>query len=396
MAARGWGGSIALAVGASAGMAAAQLGVVYGLGIMAWNASTDAAGESAWLASLAWTTWIAATSTVVGAVVTDRLSSGLPGSAPPRRRSGSFTTAGAVATTAWRLVVALTAAIGGLLTVALVAVPARAAHRPETYAPQMIAGGYAVVGVAVGIVVALAAISSRAIATNVVLTTAYVWALAIAEVVFGVASRQGLSTAQLDVWRFGDQHFLRQTFSVPGAGLMLGVALVLGLLGALPAVRRGDGKVGAAVSGAVGPFLVAAAYFLAAPKLVGVQPDEQLSAYLVAPYALMAGLAGSVVLVGLAAQREQRAANRAAVASLPTAGSLSTAASLPTAEAPPVESLDEDAYAPVRAYGTASVPTPALATGAGAAPLWPDHAAAAASGDEVTQPRPAKKGRGRR
>src|SRR5256885_9633785 len=104
MAARGWGGSIALAVGVAAGMAAAQLGVVYGLGIMAWNASTDPAGESAWLASLAWTTWIAATSTVLGAVVADRLSAGAPG-APPRRRSA--TAAGAVATTAWRLVVAL-------------------------------------------------------------------------------------------------------------------------------------------------------------------------------------------------------------------------------------------------------------------------------------------------
>ena len=71
MAARGWGGSIALAVSVAAGTAAAQLGVVYGLGIMAWNASTDPAGESAWLASLAWTTWIAATSTVLGAVVAE-------------------------------------------------------------------------------------------------------------------------------------------------------------------------------------------------------------------------------------------------------------------------------------------------------------------------------------
>jgi hypothetical protein len=385
MAARGWGGSIALAVGAAAGMAAAQLGVVYGLGIMAWTAQTDPAGESAWLASLAWTTWIAATSTVVGAVVADRLSAGAPGSAPPRRRSGSFSAAGAVATTAWRLVIALTAAVGGLLTVALVAVPARAAHRPETYAPQMIAGGYAVVGVAVGIIVALAALAARPVATNVVLTTAYVWTLAIASVVFGVAIRQGLSTAQLGVWRFGSGHFLRQTFSLPGAGLMLGAALVLGLLGAWPAVRRGDGKVGAAISGAIGPFLIAAAYFLAAPKLVGVQPDEQLSAYLVAPYALIAGLVGSVVLVALAAQREQRAANRAAAASAPPAARTETA---------PSEVLDEDAYAPARAYGSASVPSPALVTGAGVTPLWPEQPAAS---DEVTEKQPAKgKGRGRR
>src|SRR5439155_18597484 len=121
-----------------------------------------------------------------------------------------------------------------------------------------------------------------------------------------------LSTAPLAIWRFGPGHFLRQTFSLPGAALMLGSALVIGVLAAWPATRRGDNRVGTAVSGAVGPILVAAAYFLAAPKLVGVQPDEQLSAYLIAPYALIAGLFGSVVLVAFAVQREQRAANRAA------------------------------------------------------------------------------------
>jgi hypothetical protein len=369
MATRGWGGSIALAVGAAAGTASAQLGVVYGLGIMAWTGATDPAGESAWLASLAWTTWIAATSTVVGAVLADRLSAGGPGAAPPRRRPAG-SAAGSVATTAWRLVIALTAAVGGLLTVALVAVPARAAHRPETYAPQMIAGGYAVVGVAVGILIAVAALSARAIATNVILTTAYVWALAIASVIFGFATHRGLQTAQLAVWRFGSGHFLRQTFSLPGAGLMMGVALALGLLAAWPAIRRGDNKVGIAVSGAVGPFLIAAAYFLAAPKLVGVQPDEQLSAYLIAPYAVIAGLAGSVLFVGIAAQREQR--QRAPVRS--------------TEVAMAAEALGEDAYAPARAYGSASV-EPALVTGSGPAPLWPDQPDPS---DETTQTQPAE------
>src|SRR5882757_4836432 len=76
MATRGWGGSIAIAIGVAAGAAAAQLGVAYGLGTMAWTSATDAAGERDWLASLAWTTWIAAASTVLGAVVADRLSTG--------------------------------------------------------------------------------------------------------------------------------------------------------------------------------------------------------------------------------------------------------------------------------------------------------------------------------
>jgi len=276
MATRGWGGSIAIAIGVAAGTAAAQLGVAYGLGVMAWPTGTDAVGERAWLASLTWTTWIAATSTVLGAVIADRLAAGGPGAAPPRRRYGpeGRIPAGPVANTAWRLVLALTAAVGGLLTVALVAVPARASHRPDALAPQMVAGGYAVVGVAVGVLVAVAALSARAVAMNAVLTSGYLWALAIASVIFGYATRRELSTAQLDVWRFGGGHFLRDTFSLPGAALMMGVALVIGVLAAWPAVRRGDNRVGVAISGALGPLLVSSAYFLAAPKLGNGGPDE--------------------------------------------------------------------------------------------------------------------------
>src|SRR2546423_5723070 len=141
MATRGWGGSIALAIGVGAGAAAAQLGVAYGLGIMTWPATTDPVGERAWLASLAWTTWIASTATVLGAVVADRLSPGGPGAAPPRRRTGPAgrLPATPMATTAWRLVLALTAGVRGLLTVALVAGPPRPAPPPGTLAPPLIA-----------------------------------------------------------------------------------------------------------------------------------------------------------------------------------------------------------------------------------------------------------------
>ncbi|OLB66151.1 MAG: hypothetical protein AUI10_03540 [Actinobacteria bacterium 13_2_20CM_2_72_6] len=396
MATRGWGGSIAIAIGVAAGTAAAALGVCYGLGIMAWTPGTDAAGERAWLASLTWTTWIAATSTVFGAVIADRLSAGVPGAAPPRRRYGAEgrVPAGTVANTAWRVVLAITAGVGGLLTVALVAVPARAAHRPDAFAPQMIAGGYAVVGVAVGVLVAVAALSARAVAMNVVLTTAYLWALAVGSVIFGYATRRELSTAQLGVWRFGGGHFLRQTFSLPGAALMMSTALVIGVLAAWPAVRRGDNRVGVAISGALGPLLVSSAYFLAAPKLIGAEPDEQLSAYLIAPYAVIAGLAGSVLLVGIAAQREQRAAALAAAG--PAAPVVAPAPVEAPSEAPPPgeESLPDDAYAPARAYESGSgsgEEGPALVASPGPVPLWPTRPDSGP--EEVTEKaRPAKGG----
>jgi hypothetical protein len=316
MARRGWGGSIALAVGVAAGAAAAQLGLGYGLGILAWTSGTDPTGVSTWLASLAWTTWIAATSTVLGSLAADRLASARPAAASPARRTtpGDPSRPGLIAATAWRLVIALTAAVGGLLTVPLVAVPARAAHRPDTIAPQVIAGGYAIVGVAVGLLVAIAALTSRAVAANVLATAGWLWALAVASVLYGVDGNKGLTTAQLGVWRFGGRYFLEKIFSLPGAALMMGVALVIGVLAAWPAGRRGDNRVGVAVSGAAGPLMVAAAYFLAAPKLAIAQADEQLSAYLIAPYAVIAGLAGSVLLSGVLVHREQRRATEAGLA----------------------------------------------------------------------------------
>jgi hypothetical protein len=366
MASRGWGGSVVVALGVAAATAAAGLGLGYGLGIITWPTATDAAGESAWLASLAWTTWIGATSTIFGAVVADRLSAGDYGAAPPRRstveRDGVYRSSapGAVATTAWRLVIALTAAVGGLLTVPLVAVPARAAHRPDTYAPQLIAGGYAVIGVVLGLLIAILALATRAVAANVILNAAWLWLLATASVVHGVASGSGLSTAQLAVWRFTG-HFVNGSISLPGAALMLGAALVLGALGAWPALRQGDSAVGVTISGAAGPALVAVAYLLAAPKLPTAPTDHHLSAYLTAPYAVIAGLAGSVVLSAVLAHRQQRAANRAAAVP-----------AQPTRESALDARDDEDAYAPARAYAPESDPDLATVEARPAAtPLWP-------------------------
>jgi hypothetical protein len=395
MATRGWGGSVAVALGGAAATAAAALGLGYGLGIVTWPSTTDATGENAWLASLAWTTWIAATATVLGAVVADRLSAGAFGQrgdgrysradrgAPPGRstveRDGLYrrSAPGAVATTAWRVVIALAAAVGGLLTVPLVAVPARAAHRPDTYAPQLIAGGYAIIGVVVGLLVAILALSARAVATNVILHTGWLLALAVASVAHGVAVGKGLSMAQLAIWRFGGRHLINGTISLPGAGLMLGAALAIGVLAAWPAIRRGDGRVGVAVSGAAGPVLVAAAYFLAAPKLTAVRVDDHLSAYLVAPYAVIAGLGGSALLCALVANREQRAAAAPAVPAQQSARST-------------MDDLEDDAYAPERAYSEDAPPALAPAQPA-KAPLWPPDAGL---GDSTTETKPAR-GKGR-
>lgn len=362
MAVRGWGGSVATAIGVAAGAGAAQLGFGYGLGIIAWLPSDYVSGEANWVASLSWAVWIAATSTVAGAICAHRLSrprhttdpkdttdltdpgpgdTGLtdpgpagtgPANAGPRDPgptgtgatylgSGQTRPAGhprpsTLGGGLWRVVLAVSSAIGGLVTVLLVAVPARAAVRADASAPQTVAAGYALVGVLIGLLVAIWAISSPAVAANLLGTVGWLWALAVIAVIDDVLAGRGLVSAQLGVWQptsDGERLWFRDYFYWPGAALSLGSALLIGMFAARSAARRPTARVGTAVSGVSGPLLVAVAYFLAAPGLVGIR-SEQLSAHLLAPYAVIAGLAGSALVATLAQRSEARTAYAAALA----------------------------------------------------------------------------------
>jgi hypothetical protein len=300
MAKLGWMGSVALAAGASAGAAAAQFGLGYGLGIISWTplpSTGPQTTDSVWVSGLAWTAFIATTSTVVGAICADRRSAGEVGAAPPKFGGGAATSPGTFASAIWRVLLAVSAAVGALLSVALVLVPARAAVRPDTSTPQLIAGGYAVIGIVAGILIAVFALVARAAATNVVATAGWLWVLAIASVIDGVVAGRGLGTAPLGVWPFnGNTHAL--LWSLPAALSMLGVAFIIGAVVAWIGMRRGDNWVGTAVSGLFGPLLVTVAYDLTAPHLVGVG-DSQMSAYSFAPQALIAGLFGSGLVAGI-------------------------------------------------------------------------------------------------
>jgi hypothetical protein len=303
MAARSWIGSSGAAVGLAAGAGAAQLGVGYGLGIVTWLPADTQTGKVAWLASLAWVVWIAATSTVIGAITAHWLF----GRRMPGERDG-------LPQIAWRATLTLAAAIGALVIVPLVAVPARAADSPENFAPEWTAAGYAVVGVIAGLFVAMAALSARPIAANVLASVGYLWGLAILAVADGLREGANPALAQLAIWEFSRGPRVRD-FYVPGVLIMLGSAFVIGLLAAWPAGRRGENRIGVAISGALGPLVVAAAYLLAAPQFAGENDVDisQWSAYLFAPYAVISGLAGSV-LVAAIGQRETPEEKRARLA----------------------------------------------------------------------------------
>ncbi|WP_203909724.1 hypothetical protein [Rhizocola hellebori] len=290
--------AITIAFGAAAAAGAAQLGIGYGLGVFSWVPTVNGVDEAAWLASLAWTVWISATSVVIGTVAADRLGLASVGLTPLGR-------------TMWRGTLAIAASLGGLIVVALTAVPARATQRPDTFAPQMIVGTYAVAGVIFGLVVALIAVNIPAIASNVTITSAWLWLVAVVATLDGAAANRDPEVVQLGVWQVTTSGPWFHSIYVPGSLLAAGSAIVIGALAAWPAANRGTNLIGVALSGAAGPAVIAGAYLLAAPVLKGVKP-EQLSAHLVAPYAVIAGLIGSVLVAALAGAGRRRLAGRSA------------------------------------------------------------------------------------
>ncbi|MEV6691259.1 hypothetical protein AB0M35_07295 [Micromonospora sp. NPDC051196] len=324
MARQGWGASIATAAGVAAGAGAAQLGFGYGLGILNWAPADPTAGTAAWVASLIWATWIAATSTIFGAVCAQRLRDRRPSTSPSDAGpadAGQLPEAGEPSGDGlWWIALAGAAALGALITVLLVAVPARVAVVPDTPDPRDMAAGYAAVGVLVGALVALWSLRCRAAATNVIATASWLWLLAVVAVVDSVLAGRGLTTAQLGIWQLSsdsDQFWIRDYFYWPGAILSLGSALVIGVLAARRGVRDSRRRVGATASGAAGPLLVAVAYFLAVPRLTAISP-EQVSAHLIAPYAAIVGVGGSVLVAALAQRTAGRGSARPATDQAPT------------------------------------------------------------------------------
>ncbi|WP_432833601.1 hypothetical protein [Dactylosporangium sp. CA-092794] len=448
MAARSWATSIFTAIGVAAGAGAAQLGLGYGLGIITWQPTGNSA--TVWVSSLAWVCWLAASSTVIGAVCADRLAGAGPTPANPASVGGQALIA------AWRVVIALAAAVGSLIIVPLVAIPART-PRPDNAAPYFTAGGYAIAGLIVGLLVAIGALAARAVAANVIASSAWLWTLAVVAVADVVhAEGDTAAAAQLGTWQFTDAVWIKGMVNLPAAVLMLAAALVLGVLAAWPAGRRGDNRVGVAISGLIGPLLVAVAYLLAMPT--PDEHDQHLSALVITPYAVLAGLAGSVIVAAIGprgslarsrAERRAAAADRDARAASEYSDWASALAEADAAESrrgkdddesptvpakrskEPVsvgavqeldsaKDLESDAYAPARAYGgeptgrtyasesanrayaedtvdeepAAPAATTGSASGSGRAavtPLWPT--------ESTTDPAPAqtqgKPGRGR-
>ncbi|MEV6303705.1 Hansenula MRAKII killer toxin-resistant protein 1 [Actinoplanes sp. NPDC051861] len=377
------------AAGIAAGAGAAQLGLGYGLGVIAWPV-TAAEAESVWLGSLGWATWITASATVLGAVIAGRLQP-----APPGRWR-----------VLWRFVLAASSALGALVSVALVALPARSAVRADTLSPQVVAGGYALAGLLAGLVVAFWAVSSSPVAANLIGTALWLWALAIAGVAAELASGRDFAT-YLTSWQFAESVSPMRYGGIywPSALLTLVAAFVIGLAASWPAARRGELGLGTAISGAVGPLLVAFSFLLLAPQLTAAMGPLQ-SAYLIAPYAVLAGLGGSALTVTVeqARRNRQQRVARPAAGALPsgssddepdtavipvprasTTGPTAKPVAPPPAPAParPVPPAPARPVAPPPVKPITAPPPPAKATGRATAPEKPGKSDTPKPGDSL-------------
>jgi hypothetical protein len=221
----------------------------------------------------------------------------------------------------------------------------------------------------------------------------------VVSVVDSVFAVRGLTSAQLGIWQISadsDRFWIRDYFYWPGALLAMGSALVIGALAARRTARLPERRVGAVASGAAGPLLVAVAYLLAVPRLAAIAA-EQVSAHLIAPYAVIAGVGGSALVAVLAQRAEGRTAARVTLPRQRTAEPDDLSGT--DREALDLPPVDEAAGSADAAPGTDEPTTgartgrsgrrPAGATrGTGAARATPEAAAGLAVAEPGTPPGP--------
>jgi len=274
MAFRTWGRVLLAALGVGVVVGAGQLGFAYGLGIVRFARTFDAAAANQWTAQLVWVGWFAMVAAVAGAVVADRLAG----------RHDLRPTIGA------RVAFSTAAALGALAVAPLSMQPARAAQ-VASVDPVVVAGASAVIGAVVGLLAAVATLSQRPIGWNVAAVTGAVWLLALLSVMPSLGPTDPLPAVRLGVldptWLSAGTAQRLAVITMPGLALVAGA-----VTGAL-ARWRGRSVPVVATSGAVGPAMLALAYLIAGPG--GSADTYQAAPYWGALIAAGAGALGSVL-----------------------------------------------------------------------------------------------------
>jgi hypothetical protein len=247
-------------------VAAAQIGIVHELGIVDSDRSYAPGGDAPLRTLLTWVCFSFTVAVLGGVALGRRSVRGMP------------------LTMASRVSAALAAGLGAALASPLAWLPARTAGgRPGLL--TMICAGF---GVALGIVLAIAAISAGAIAANVAATSTWVWLVALVSAVSMAIA--GTPAHGITLGVINSPHPLPHRTWWSGPGLMIIMAGLLGLVTATVARwRRGD-RLGVALSGLAGPMMITAAYLIAGPGINGEGDPARMTSSLAALGATVAGV----------------------------------------------------------------------------------------------------------
>jgi hypothetical protein len=344
------------AVAATAALA--QLGLAYGFGLLWW--AEDAYRSNT---NLAWVAWFAAVSCVVGGPPA-------PGPAPPpppppppgpggrrgpRGAGGAAGGARAVGPRAPRAALAggggaacrgatvVAGALGAFIVGPLVSLSAERGAALQDYPVEPLIA--AAVGVAVGFVLALIALGSRAVAVNVGASVALVWLLAVLAT-FTDIGQPATPVAELAIWGSW-----AEPDSVLGRrGFSIAIPFVIGsfLIGAaVAAVARlkpitSSGYRIAAASGIAGPLIVTVAHLVAGPA--NIESAQGMAVSLVGPYAAIAGLMGSLIVSAVprsGGQVDDMLDDRPAVPSARGSAESAPGWTVPAAPAAPASAFDD-------------------------------------------------------
>jgi hypothetical protein len=219
-----------------------------------------------------------------------------------RVRSAAVAARGPLALATARTAVAFFAGLGAATSFPLVWISARSATGRSAGVGELAA--MAGVGVALGVVFAVLGLALSPVGAGLAVTVAWVWMAGLASVLLALTQNQPVVTPHLAVLETPGPSISTQWWL--GPYLMVAIGAVLGLVLAGATRWIGASKLGIALSGVVGPALVAAAYISAAlaPHGLGV---SQTSPYQASILAATAGLLASAAVASTQPSRERPA-----------------------------------------------------------------------------------------
>jgi hypothetical protein len=240
---------------AAALITAAQVGIGSGVGVLDWGHGLVDAG--AWRDLLTWVVFVFAIGVLGGAAVGQRFFPGRVAATTGNPNGGRLGGLRPSQRFWLRVTAAVSAGLGAVAAFPLVWLPVLVARPTMDLQPQATIGLTAGAGIVIGLLLSIAALAWGAAAAGSALSAAWVWLLALTSAALGAVNHTPINP---DLGVLDAPQVIPATAWWFGPYFMVGLAAMLGLAVAATAGWRGATWPGIALSGVVGPVLVAATY----------------------------------------------------------------------------------------------------------------------------------------